>query len=242
MLVPRRRRRSRSAATRRTPKMVRCRRARSPGTSTSCTKATCIPGTPVDRRQERHASRSRPSGHDFSGNTRYRITLTVTDSDGLPTTQSVTRLPGKVNLTFGTLPSGLTLYVDGIATRDAIRLRHADRLRPHDRGARPDVGQERYTFASWSDGGAQSHEISRRRPRQSYVATFQAGAGRRRCAAYGFDEGSRDRRRPTSSGNGNTGHDHDGAIWTRGQVRHRRCRFNGSSNYVDLGNPCRVAD
>ena len=55
------------------------------------------------------------SGHDFSGNTRYRITLTVTDSDGLTTTRAVTIYPDKVNLTFNTAPSGLTLYLDGIA-------------------------------------------------------------------------------------------------------------------------------
>ena len=29
------------------------------------------------------------TGHDFSGNTRYRITLTVTDSNGLTDTKSV---------------------------------------------------------------------------------------------------------------------------------------------------------
>ena len=29
------------------------------------------------------------TGHDFSGNTRYRITLTVTDSSGLTDTKSV---------------------------------------------------------------------------------------------------------------------------------------------------------
>ena len=55
------------------------------------------------------------TGHDFSGNTRYRITLTVTDSNGLKDTKSVTVWPQKVNLTFDTVPSGLTLYLDGIA-------------------------------------------------------------------------------------------------------------------------------
>ena len=55
------------------------------------------------------------SGHDFEGNTRYRITLTVTDSNGLKDTKSVIIWPQKVNLPFDTSPSGLTVYVDGIA-------------------------------------------------------------------------------------------------------------------------------
>ena len=41
----------------------------------------------------------------------------------------------------------------------ALRLRHPDRLHPHDRGSESDVGQNVYTFASWSDGGAQQHTI-----------------------------------------------------------------------------------
>jgi PKD repeat protein len=55
------------------------------------------------------------SGHDFSGDTRYRITLTVTDSDGLITTRSVVVRPEKVVLTFESEPPGLTLHLDGIA-------------------------------------------------------------------------------------------------------------------------------
>ena len=55
------------------------------------------------------------SGHDFSGFTRYRIMLTVTDSSGLQSSQFVTIFPDKVNLTFDTAPAGLTLYLDGIA-------------------------------------------------------------------------------------------------------------------------------
>src|SRR5262249_30063185 len=48
------------------------------------------------------------TAHDFSGNTRYRISLTVTDSTGLTATQSVIVYPRKVNLSFDTVPSGLT--------------------------------------------------------------------------------------------------------------------------------------
>ena len=42
------------------------------------------------------------SGHDFSGNTRYRVTLTVTDSTGVSDTKVVTVWPTKVNSGTGT--------------------------------------------------------------------------------------------------------------------------------------------
>ena len=74
------------------------------------------------------------SGHDFEGNTRYRITLTVTDSNGLTDTTFGQVWPQKVNLTFDTAPTGLTVYLDGIAHDHAVRVRHADRLQPHHRG------------------------------------------------------------------------------------------------------------
>jgi hypothetical protein len=59
----------------------------------------------VLRRQERHVH-DPDDGHDFSGNTRYRITLTVTDSTGLTDTKSVIVWPQKVNLTLRTGPAG----------------------------------------------------------------------------------------------------------------------------------------
>jgi PKD repeat protein len=55
------------------------------------------------------------SGHDFEGNTRYEIVLTVTDSTGLTASTSVTVFPDKVNLTYDTVPSGLTVTIDGIS-------------------------------------------------------------------------------------------------------------------------------
>jgi hypothetical protein len=53
------------------------------------------------------------SGHDFSGNTRYRIALTVTDSSGLTDTRSVLIYPQKVNLSFSTVRPNV--YLDGVA-------------------------------------------------------------------------------------------------------------------------------
>jgi glucose/arabinose dehydrogenase len=113
------------------------------------------------------------SGHDFSGFTRYRITLTVTDSDGLQSTQAATVFPDKVNLTFDTAPGGLTLYVDGIAHQapfvydTLIGFEHTIDARDQT------VSTSTYTFASWSDGGAQSHQIFVQEGDQSYVAAFQ---------------------------------------------------------------------
>src|SRR5262249_30907582 len=100
------------------------------------------------------------SGHDFSGFTRYRITLTVTDSDGLQSFQSATIFPEKVNLTFNTAPAGVTLFLDGIAHTapfvydTLVGFNHIIDARNQT------VGGSTYNFASWSDGGAQQHTIT----------------------------------------------------------------------------------
>jgi glucose/arabinose dehydrogenase/PKD repeat protein len=112
------------------------------------------------------------SGHDFSGNTRYRIALTVTDSDGLTTTQTVTIVPQKVNLTFDTVPGGLTLFLDGIAKVGGfvydtlVGFTHT--IEARDQGS----GSTAYTFQSWSDGGAREHQIVAPSAPQTYRATF----------------------------------------------------------------------
>jgi PKD repeat protein len=114
------------------------------------------------------------SGHDFSGTTRYRITLTVTDSDGLTASRSVTIFPRKVNLTFNTSPSGLTLYLDGIAKTASfvydtlVGFNHSIEARDQTSGATT------YTFGSWSDGGAQTHTVVVPTTAQSYTATYAA--------------------------------------------------------------------
>jgi glucose/arabinose dehydrogenase len=129
------------------------------------------PGTPITG--VKSGSFTIPtSGHDFSGNTRYRITLTVTDSSGLTGTSTVTIWPKKVDLTFDTAPTGLTLYLDGIAKAtpfvyDTLVGYH------HDIEARnQSVGSSNYAFTSWSDGGAQQHTLVVPSSAQSYLATY----------------------------------------------------------------------
>jgi glucose/arabinose dehydrogenase/PKD repeat protein len=112
------------------------------------------------------------TGHDFSGNTRYRITLTVTDSNGLTDTKSVIIWPHKVNLSFAAAPSGLTLYVDGIAKTTPFVYDTLTRFQHTIEARNQSLGGSSYAFTSWSDGGAQTHTITAPETDQSYTATY----------------------------------------------------------------------
>lgn len=133
------------------------------------------------------------SGHDFSGDTRYRISLTVTDSDGLQASTSVNVYPQKVDLSFDTLPTGITLYLDGIAK--ATPFVHAALINfQHSIEARnSSTGTTFYTFQSWSDGGAQLHTITVPASNQSYTATYSAAITMGETTVFGS----------VDSGNGN---------------------------------------
>ena len=65
------------------------------------------------------------------------------------------------------------------------------------------MGGTAYTFASWSDGGAQSHNITVPATNRAYAATFNAAAPSQLLAAYGFNEGSGTSSQD-ASGNANT--------------------------------------
>src|SRR5262245_21973406 len=111
-------------------------------------------------------------GHDFSGFTRYRITLTVTDSSGLTATSTVTVFPQKVNITLASSPTGLSILLDGIPhtapfVYDTLVGFH------HTLEARNQaLGTTNYNFGSWSDGGAAQHVITVPSANQTYTATF----------------------------------------------------------------------
>lgn len=172
------------------------------------------------------------TGHDFSGNTRYRITLTVRDSTGLASTKSVTIWPKKVNLSFDTVPSGRTLYLDGIAKATPfvydtlVGFNHTIEARDQT------AGNTLYTYSSWSDGGARQHTITVPSTPQSYTATFSATplAGGL-VAAYGFNEGSGGTVADASgSGNGGT---LSGTTWATGKYG-GALSFNGSNSWVTI--------
>lgn len=175
------------------------------------------------------------SGHDFSGNTRYRISLTVTDSSGLTDTTSVTVLPQKVDLSFATAPSGLTLHLDGIAKTTPFTY---DTLAgfTHTVEARDQSGAgTAYTFASWSDGGARSHQITVPSTAQSYTATYTASAQNPGpVAMWGFDDGG-GTTASDSSGNGNTATLVNGLTWAAGK-NGTAVNLDGTNDYLTVPN------
>ena len=144
------------------------------------------------------------SGHDFEGNTRYRVTLTVTDANGLKDTKSVIVWPQKVNLPFDTSPSGLTVYVDGVARTTPFVLDTLVGFNHTIEGRDQTAGGSSYTFSSWSDGGAQSHTLTVPSTAQSYTANYSiASAPSGLAAAWGFNEPS-GTTAADASGNNNT--------------------------------------
>jgi PKD repeat protein len=131
------------------------------------------PGTPVTG--VKSGSFTIPiTGHDFSGFTRYKITLTVTDSTGLTASTFVTIFPQKVNLSFATSPPGLTLYLDGIAKTTPFVYDTLIGFNHNIDARNQSAGATTYTFASWSDGGAQQHTLVVPATDQSYTATYNA--------------------------------------------------------------------
>ncbi len=114
------------------------------------------------------------TGHDFSGDTKYQIILTVTDSTGLQHTSSVFVLPHKVNVTFATSPAGLTVSVDGISASTPFVKDTLTGFQHTMNAPSQTQGTTNYVFASWSDGGAQSHTVTAPEAATTYTATYQA--------------------------------------------------------------------
>ncbi|MGB7218689.1 MAG: DUF4038 domain-containing protein [Vicinamibacterales bacterium] len=177
------------------------------------------------------------AGHDFSGDTRYRITLTVTDSDGLQASQSVVIYPEKVNLSFASVPSGLLITIDGLPHLTPFVYDTLINFTHTIDAPNQILGQNLYTFASWSDVGAQQHIITVPSTATSYTANyvvslipFPPGL----VAGYRLDEGT-GAATADISGNNTTGTLVNAPTWTTGRYGNA-LGFVGN-NYVDLGNP-----
>jgi PKD repeat protein len=105
------------------------------------------------------------------------LRLTATDAGGLTNTESLRLDPRTVDLTFGSNPAGLTLAVGSTSqvapfTRTAIVGSTLSVSAPYPQA----TGGTAYEYASWSDGGAQTHTIVANTS-ATYTATYRVRTG-----------------------------------------------------------------
>jgi len=103
------------------------------------------------------------------------LTLSASDSGGLTGTRTVRLDPRTVVLSFQTTPGGLRLAVNGTQstatfTRTVIvgSSNTVSAVTPQTKGGKS------YSFASWSDGGAQTHTIVAPATAATYTARFRS--------------------------------------------------------------------
>jgi hypothetical protein len=103
------------------------------------------------------------------------IELTATDLHGLTSVITQQLLPKKVNVTFETIPSGLQVEVNGTGMTGPHTLVSWEAYKLNvNAPAQADASDQRWTFASWSDGGAAAHTITTPASATTYTATYRA--------------------------------------------------------------------
>lgn len=99
---------------------------------------------------------------DHDADSYYRVTLTGTDSRGVSTSKTVTIVPQTTGLTITSVPAGAPiLYAGYPQVAGPFKTTAAVGFITTIAAGESFVSQGRtYTFESWSDGGAKSHDIS----------------------------------------------------------------------------------
>ena len=106
------------------------------------------------------------------------IDLTATDSKGLKRTTTRNLQPRKVNVTFASNPSGLTLYVEGQPFRTpATVVSWAGNVLDVDAPDQIGPSGEPLTWSSWSDGGGRAHNVTVPSANATITATYATVAG-----------------------------------------------------------------
>jgi glucose/arabinose dehydrogenase/PKD repeat protein len=102
------------------------------------------------------------------------LKLTATDSAGASASTSVELEPKTVDLTFASAPvNGLEIVVSNLSGTTPFTRTFIVNGRTTATAVTPQtVGTSLYEFSSWSDGGAQSHEITAPATPTTYTATF----------------------------------------------------------------------
>ncbi len=119
-----------------------------------------------------------PDRGEVATNVFYRLHLTVRDSSGL--THTVTRdlVPRVANVTLQTNPAGLQLLLDGTPVTAPVTVPNVVGMIRAIGAPSPQTSNgTQYTFGSWSDGGAATHEIVIPATATTYTATYTGGTG-----------------------------------------------------------------
>jgi glucose/arabinose dehydrogenase/PKD repeat protein len=104
------------------------------------------------------------------------LKLTATDANGLQNSASVVLQPKTVNLTLATSPSGLEVVLNGGTATAPFTSTVIVGSSNTVSAATPQTLNGTWQFASWSDGGAQTHAITAPATDATYTATFQSSA------------------------------------------------------------------
>jgi len=114
------------------------------------------------------------SGHELNSDTAFQIILTVTDADGLQTSRAVVIRPDTVNLSFNTIPPGLTLLINNLPRTTPVSTFNIVKnfQLPLSATSPQQLGGNNYLFSSWSDGQPQTHAITVPSASQTYTAQF----------------------------------------------------------------------
>ena len=113
--------------------------------------------------------------HDYPSY--LELQLTATDSAGATGTTSVQLNPKTVNLSFASTPSGLSLTVgSSTSVTPFVRTVIVKSSNSLSAPTPQTLGGTTYSFSSWSDGGAATHNIVAPAAATTYTATYTAQA------------------------------------------------------------------
>ena len=119
-----------------------------------------------------------PREGETSANVWYRIHLTVRDSAGLTHSTFRDLRPRTVSITLSSVPSGMQLTLDGQPVTAPYTFTGVVGMKRTIGAPSPQtLNSISYQFASWSDGGAATHDITTPASATTYTATFNGGTG-----------------------------------------------------------------
>src|SRR5215207_8127544 len=108
--------------------------------------------------------------HDYPSS--LEVSLTATDSNGLKGTKSVVLSARTTTLTLRSEPSGLTLGLNGVTAGTPFSRTVIVGSKNTLSAPSPQHLRGKWTWASWSDGGAQTHEVTAPSGGATYTATY----------------------------------------------------------------------